>query len=150
MDPCVSYVVCVVCQVLVLKGFAGWVSSQNETVSVSQLKARSLSENETFFRKALILSSLSDCLICSVHLCCYVAVLLLLILCCNCYGFLCLLYVRLTVPHSCLRHEVRLRKVLTANTIGDASPWYFHLMHFSEWFFLLKASPGKCDPVGSQ
>jgi hypothetical protein len=34
MDPCVSSVVCVFCQVLVLQGFAGCGSPQNEAVSV--------------------------------------------------------------------------------------------------------------------
>jgi hypothetical protein len=85
----------------------------------------------------------------SFYLCCYIVVLLLLIICWNCYELLCLLYVRLTVPHSCLRHEVRLPRTLTANPIGDASLRYFHLVHSSEWLFLLPASPGNCDPVGS-
>jgi hypothetical protein len=53
-------------------------------------------------------------------------------------------------PHPCLRHEVRLPKTLTANPIGDANPRYFHLVHSSEWLFLLPASPENCDPVGSQ
>jgi hypothetical protein len=47
MDPCVSSVVCVFCQVLVVQGFAGCGSPQNETVSVSQLMSCSRSENKT-------------------------------------------------------------------------------------------------------
>jgi hypothetical protein len=46
MDPCVSSVVCVFCQILVLQGFAVCGSPQNEAVSVNQLIVCSRSENE--------------------------------------------------------------------------------------------------------
>jgi hypothetical protein len=38
---------------------------------------------------------------------------------------------------------------IDSDPIGDASPRYFHLVHSSEWLFLLPASPGNYDPVGS-